>query len=313
MSRAMRATAQLTGWTAMLVVALRLLLHAGSASLSIPLTSLDELDRWLSETPPADMTIALLRLVALVAVGYLLAATALTVVAQLARVRGLMAAVDRVSPAVVRRIVTGGSGVGLVLGGAVASLPLPDLTATPGTDAVESAPAAPAVPASPSVATMARLSGPTATMTAIADGATTAAPGSSGVEATMTRVDAPPAPSATMTRLDAASTSPPGGDESPVAATPVAQQPGTPTGPTAPAVPAAPEIDPSTWVVEPGDSFWSIAEEVMTAPDGSTPDERTVSRYWQRLFAANRANLVDPDNADLLLPGQRLDVPPPST
>ncbi len=307
MRRALLATARLTAWTATLVVALRLLLRAGSASLSIPVTSLDDLDLWLSETPPADMTVALLRLGALVAVGYLLAVTILTVVAQAARVRRLKAAVDRVSPAVVRRIVTGGSGVGLVLGGAVASLPLPDLTATPGTDAVASAPATPAGAVSPSVATMARLPGPTATMTAVTDGAVPAAPGASGADATMTRVEAPPPPSATMTRVDDASVGPAGGDRGPVVATPAAHRPGALT------VPAVPEVDASTWVVEPGDSLWSIAEEVMTAPDGSTPDERTVSRYWQRLIAANRANLIDPDNADLLLPGQRLTVPPPST
>jgi nucleoid-associated protein YgaU len=318
--RRLRATARLTAWTAALVVALRLLLRSGSASLSIPVTSLDDLDRWLSETPPADMTMAVLRLGALVAVGYLLAATALTVVAQVARVRGLKAAADRVSPAVVRRIVTGGSGVGLVLGGAVASLPLPDLTATAGSDAVASAPATPDGAASPSVATMARLPGQTATMTAITDGAIAegaiAAPGPSGAEATMTRVEPPPPPSATMTRVDDPSASPFGDEEGPVLVTPVANQPGahsSPTAPTAPPWPGAPEIDPSTWVVEPGDSLWSIAEEVMTAPDGSTPNERTVSRYWQRLVEANRANLVDPDNADLLVPGQRLAVPPPST
>jgi nucleoid-associated protein YgaU len=160
-------------------------------------------------------------------------------------------------------------------------------------------------------------------MTAITDGAIAegaiAAPGPSGAEATMTRVEAPPPPSATMRRVDDASTSPPPGDDRPVLATPVANQSGADTAhtarttPTAPSLPATPEIDPTTWVVEPGDSLWSIAEDVMTAPDGSTPNERTVSRYWQRLVEANRANLVDPDNADLLLPGQRLAVPPPST
>jgi hypothetical protein len=36
-----------------------------------------------------------------------------------------------------------------------------------------------------------------------------------------------------------------------------------------------------------------------------------VSRYWQRLIAANRHDLIDPDNPDLLVPGQRLVVPPP--
>jgi nucleoid-associated protein YgaU len=71
-----------------------------------------------------------------------------------------------------------------------------------------------------------------------------------------------------------------------------------------------PEIDPTSWVVEPGDSLWSIAEEVVTPPGGPAPGERVVSRYWRRLVEANRAQLVDPGNADLLVPGQRLVVPP---
>ena len=61
-------------------------------------------------------------------------------------------------------------------------------------------------------------------------------------------------------------------------------------------------------MVEPGDSLWSIAAEVVR---GARPDagDRDVSRFWQRLIEANRHELVDPDNPDLLLPGQRLVVP----
>jgi nucleoid-associated protein YgaU len=84
----------------------------------------------------------------------------------------------------------------------------------------------------------------------------------------------------------------------------------------APAAPASPAPEPvpaaadspgvSTWVVESGDSFWSIAEDVV-GPDG----KRAVGRYWRALIAANRDRLVDRGNPDLLVPGQELVVPPP--
>ena len=67
------------------------------------------------------------------------------------------------------------------------------------------------------------------------------------------------------------------------------------------------------WVVEQGDSFWSIAEQVVGAEDAASADERATRRYWRRLVEANRAGLVDPGNPDLLLPGQRLVLPAPDT
>jgi nucleoid-associated protein YgaU len=86
--------------------------------------------------------------------------------------------------------------------------------------------------------------------------------------------------------------------------------------PTARRPPVLPTVDPATWVVEPGDSLWSIAEEVVGAEvvagaGTAVPGERAVARYWRRLVAANRPHLVDPANPDLLVPGQRLVVPPP--
>jgi nucleoid-associated protein YgaU len=62
--------------------------------------------------------------------------------------------------------------------------------------------------------------------------------------------------------------------------------------------------------VGPGDSFWSIAEDVLASPAASPPGEREVGRYWRRLVDANRDRLVDPGNPDLLLPGQELVLPP---
>jgi nucleoid-associated protein YgaU len=59
-------------------------------------------------------------------------------------------------------------------------------------------------------------------------------------------------------------------------------------------------------VVEPGDSFWSIAEDVVGGER-----EREVGRYWRTLVEANRSRLVDPANPDLLVPGQELTLPDP--
>lgn len=317
----LRAVLRLAAWSAGLVVAARVLLATGSETLSVPLTSLDDLSTWVSDTPPADMVVALVRLAGLAATAYLSAVTALTAAARLVRWHGLTAAVDRISPDVVRRLAAGGSGIGLVLGGAVAAVPFPDLGTRPDRDAVASAPVTPAEPAgvvAPSAATMSRLPGATATMTRVDDAATTPVPGPDadtsgadpaaepGTRATMTVIDAPPSPSATMTRLDSAAPAPP-----PAGTTPVAFAPAAAGVPPVPAPPAAPEIDLTTWIVEPGDSLWSIAEDVIASPAGSRPGERAVGRYWQRLVQVNRPHLVDPDNPDLLVPGQQLVVPSP--
>lgn len=291
-----RSTIRLAVWTAGLLVVARLLVAAGAESLSVPLTSLDDLSVWLSETPPADMAMALLRLAALGTTGYLLAVTVLAVVARVVRARGLAAAVDWISPGVVRRVVAGGSGIGLALGAVVGSLPSPDLAPSPDHSTVASA--SPPAGSAPSVATMSRLPDDTATMT---------------------RIDGSAPPTATMTRLDPAIVAVPPPAAPPVDTTPAgaaraaygADGDAVPAlTPTAPVASTVPEIDPTSWVVEPGDSLWSIAEEVVTPPGGPAPGERVVSRYWRRLVEANRAQLVDPGNADLLVPGQRLVVPP---
>ncbi|MDD9369896.1 MAG: LysM domain-containing protein [Acidimicrobiales bacterium] len=334
-SHRLLAVLRLAAWTAGLVLLGRLLLAAGAETLAVPVTSLDDLSVWVSDTPPDDMVIAMLRLAALAAVAYLLAATALAAVAGVVRVRPLVAAADMLSPAIVRRLATGGSGLGLVLGGAVAGLPTPELPFGPTGDpvALTAPPAGPdRAPAAPT-ATMMRMPAATATMTPVGAGGASAQPidGSAATDlasppsaapadpaadtdtdpaadadadadadATMIRLDEPAPPSATMTRL------PDLGATAPVTATPAAHAPGPLA---APSTPAALAVDPTAWVVEPGDSLWSIAEEVVAPTDGTSPAERTVTRYWQRLVAANRANLVDPGNPDLLVPGQQLVLP----
>ena len=66
-----------------------------------------------------------------------------------------------------------------------------------------------------------------------------------------------------------------------------------------------------TWSVRPGECFWSIAEAVLADDLGRRPSADEVVPYWQRLIDANRSVLADPDNPDLIFPGQVFTVPPP--
>jgi hypothetical protein len=103
---------------------------------------------------------------------------------------------------------------------------------------------------------------------------------------------------------------------------PQQDDPGLPTGPTpapnaehretgkpdaaAPPSVAVPEGGRRVHVVEPGEHFWSIAEEVVAQrPDA----DLEVADYWRLLVEANRDRLVDRDNPDLIHPGQELVLP----
>ena len=325
-----RSALGLAAWTAGLVVVTRLLLAAGATSLAVPLTSFDELSAWVSETPPANIAMGVLRLAAIAGAVYLLAVTVLATLARLFRLRAAAVLVDSISPRAMRRLVTGGSGIGLVVGGIVGVLPTPTLPAPPASTATATptaptVPPPPAVPEPPPTATMSRLAdasrppaGDPLPRVAVAGDAPTDSPtgdpngggpprGSAAMtgpaepapgSATMTRHGGPAPGSATMTRL---------GEPAPVAG---ARDPAGPVAP--PGAPPPPAIDPTAWVVEQADSFWSIAAEVTAAPDGSPADERTVTRYWHALIEANRSRLPDPANPDLLVPGQHLTVPPPA-
>jgi nucleoid-associated protein YgaU len=308
-----------------LAVTLRLLLTAGDDRLRVPLASADDLGPWIAAASPPEMAIAVLRLLAVAACAHLLVVTALGVLARTLRARALATSVARLSPAVVRRIVAGGSGAGLVLGSLVAALPAPGPAGRGSpTGAVTAAapapgPAAGDQPAGEPTATMARTDGPapaSATMEQIGPrpatgrpttlprpGVPAAAPGGSASTTRPPPVAAVSGPAPTPTGAA------PGGSAPP---RPAAPRPDGALAPRPPALPAAPRLptaDTGVWRVEPGDSLWSIAEDVVHAGRPDAP-ERSVARYWQQVVAANRARLVDPGNPDLLVPGQTLDLPP---
>lgn len=73
--------------------------------------------------------------------------------------------------------------------------------------------------------------------------------------------------------------------------------------------PGAAAIHPSTWTVQAGDHLWSIAERTLHRRLDRQPTDAETAPYWRRLVDANRDRLVDPDDADLILPGQTLVLP----
>ena len=88
-------------------------------------------------------------------------------------------------------------------------------------------------------------------------------------------------------------------------------------GPAEPRVEAprpAPAVVPAAsdrWTVKPGECFWSIADEVLTARLGRVATDAEIVPYWRRLIEANRHQLAQPDNPDLIYPAQVFVIPAP--
>jgi hypothetical protein len=67
---------------------------------------------------------------------------------------------------------------------------------------------------------------------------------------------------------------------------------------------------PPVWTVGPGESLWSIAEELLADAWHRAPSDAEVDPFWRALVERNRGRLLDPGDPDLIHPGQVFDVPP---
>jgi hypothetical protein len=219
-----------------LTAAVAVLLASG-AVLSVP--PWRGFGRWLAEVGAVEAAVSMARLAALFAVLVLLLLWAATAAAEAAGALRVAAAIDRVLPPMLRRVLGGVAGVGMAGSVLVAAGSAPSASAADGRAEA------------PAVATMEQVDGPDES------------------EATMTVVEEDPAPAA----------------------------------PLAPGPSAA--VD--EWVVVPGDSFWSIAEEVVGERLGRPGSEAEVAAYWGRLVEANRPRLLTGD-PDLIYPGQRVEL-----
>jgi len=77
----------------------------------------------------------------------------------------------------------------------------------------------------------------------------------------------------------------------------------------APAPEAAAPAPVDSWVVQPGDSMWSIAASHLADERGAPASDADVVVMWQRLIDLNRDRLVNPDEPDLIFADQVFELP----
>lgn len=229
------------GWLFGLGLAGLLLRLAATGDLaSPPLGSLDDLAAWSDAREPAAAGIAIVRLVAELAVWYLLAVSALHVASTVLRASGGHRAADALTTPGVRRLVRAGLGLGLA---AASSVSGQEEAGAPGT----------------------------VTMTPVAE-----------------------APLVIQTRIED-----PGGTAT--MRPQVAQETG---------VAQMAPVAPTTWTVAPGESLWTIAEDLLADAWQRQPTHAETDPFWRALVEANRSRLADPADPDLIHPGQVFEVPP---
>lgn len=234
------------------------------------------LARWLEVTPPADAVAALARLVALGICGWLVLTTVAGLLARLARLRHLVRGIDLVSLPLVRRLAQRATSVAVA-----GSLALPGTALA--------APGPPPPAASVPTATAPDAEAPETTVPQTTVPQTVAA---MGVDAPMGFGPGPPGAAVS--------------DRGPDAPPPAVPEPAV-----AEAAGPAPRAS-DTYVVVPGDSFWTIAARRVAEQRGVAIDDLApadVHDTWSSLVAANLASLPSGD-ADLIHPGDVLVLPP---
>lgn len=262
-------------WVAALIGLLIALDRLGGASLALPQGGPAAWQTWAVETNPVTVTFALARVGAVVVTWYLLASTALSVAADLLRLRILARLADGVTAPAVRRLTS--RALGFTLAGALA---------VPGTAWAANASAVPTHDNAPVLRHR------------LGDLATRPSPGGV-VESTTTTAPLPHVTTAPAHEQEDLVT--------PLPATPPEQRPPEPVLEIR--IPAAAEAfsgaEPAVHIVRPGENLWSIATKtVETAQPGAS--ETDVVSYWLALVHHNNF-LTDPD---LVQPGQAIELPP---
>jgi hypothetical protein len=268
-------------------------------------TSLATAARWLEPNEPVAVAARLLWLLAMAAAAYLTIVAGLVLLGATTGRPAPARWAERLSLPVVRRLTGRAIGVGLTASVAVTASPVaagPTEPAPP--TSADDEPVTmvlldrePPPTAEDSVATMRRLDDdePASDITA-----PDTAPPTVGAPAT-TSPTAPHATATPTTAPDAAVApgAPPGADHE----DPSATAPGPATTDVGPAPP------PETWTIAPGEHLWRVAAETLAA-HGRADDDRATLAYLHRVIEANRDRLIDPDNPDLVHPGQVMVLPP---
>lgn len=253
-----------------------------------PLTDPGAWGAWLDGREPAVAAVAVLRLVVLALAWYLVGVATVGIVARLVRRAGLIRVADALTVPMVRRLLQGALGVSLATAMVGASAPVARDIDAPRMSVAAEQPATTAVTARAAPpASEAGASG--------ADGAPRLVVASEGSDAAG---DAPTAQASTapvsMRLIE---------QEDVATATPEDQLPGSERG-------EQPDAgQQSRHHVVTGESLWSIAQDTLAQRWEREPTDAEVLDYWQDVIDHNRAALADPDNPDLIFPGDVIVLP----
>jgi hypothetical protein len=291
-------------WLGSLVVGLVVFLGLGSGALAPPtLTDPASWGDWAASRDPLVATVAVLRLIVLALAWYLVGVTTIGIVARLARAARLVRVADALTVPVVRRLLQGALGLGLA-------------TAMVGA-------ATPAVHRPPT---------PTVTADAIAEDEVRVARATgdevrlaraTGDEVRLARAEAAPpqdVPPVPLRLLDAGAGAAPAATDDDGIRLQRVEEPDDEDAPdpseaddteTVGEDPVATADD--RYEVVGGDSLWRIAAATLAAERDRAPTDEEVDPYWRALIERNRHHLADPDNPDLIFPGQVLELPPTDT
>lgn len=286
----LRSVAVLLGWIGGLALAVAAGHALGGGVLAVPGAEVGAWGVWATTTDPLIVTMALLRLLAVGVAWYLLATTAVGVVARGLRAVRFVALADAISVPVVRRVLQ--RGMGVVVATAVVTAAAP-----PAVGAADPPPVA-VVEEAPGMLTMRGIT-PSGGEDRRAEAEVPVLPwqrfASEGTEVPQTPPGGPitvPSPSTVASPEEVAPSRP---DRAPAAL--VSEERG----------PAAPGEGSHT--VSAGESLWRISEVRLAAVLGRQPQDAEVVPYWREVIERNRVRLVVADDPDLILPGQVLVLP----
>lgn len=291
--RSATGTPRAAAWLLLLFAAGATLHLMGTRDLAAPpLGSLGALVTWAEDGGAATSAVALLRIGVELTVWYLLASSLLQLAAARSRSRGVGRIADAVALPGSRRLVHAGLGVGLLTATAAGTDPEPAPESTawmqPRTELTEE----PADTVEPTV--------PSADDAGTASMTPRPAPSPSAPD----DADEPPhEPTNTAPTTGAPDDTAPDN----TAPDDTAHHPRDASAPTIPDVLAG----STTWRVDRGESFWSIAADVLADAWGRPVTDVEIDPFWRALVAHNRDRLVDPGDPDVIMAGQVFELPTP--
>lgn len=285
-------------WVVALVAGTTLFHAMGDGPLAAPPLDPSTWSAWVAGRDPLVATVAVLRLVVLGLSWYLVGATSIGILARLLRAARLVRLADALTVPALRRLLQGALGVSLAT--AMVTAATPQLPTHDGADVA------------PSTATLA-LDSESDDEVSLASRADRPDPADRAGQVTLTAAGAEqdevalahagqdrPLP-LDLLELDAERPSADADDAAADATRPVSDDTGS--------VDDVDDGQLDDHVVVEGESLWSIAYATLVAGTDAEPSDAQVADYWQRVIEENRDRLDDPDNPDLIFPGQRFALP----